>query len=164
MIIAGTTFNTATPTTATLDDGNVVAVGPTGAVSVQEAQHQGPAKQSITVTPQDYVLGTWIPTFLAVLFSIPWHLLASAVKEIEPFYQLHSIDGVLAKDSIALDYRASISVVATFTAIKKRHYLVWWSGLMFHELCLELPGEEYSFVLELIGQLIAFCGAVVALH
>ena len=54
--------------------------------------------------------------------------MASAIKEIEPFYQLHSADGALAEDSLALDYGASISILATITAIRKRHYVVWWSG------------------------------------
>ena len=42
--------------------------------------------------------------------------MASAIKEIEPFYQLHSADGALAEDSLALDYGASISILATITA------------------------------------------------
>lgn len=130
MIIAGTTFTTGNPTTATLGDGNVVVVGPTGAVSIQEAQEQETSNDPTSVTPRDYILGMWIPTIIAVLFSIPWHLLASAIKEIEPFYQLHSVNGVSAKDSLALDYGTSITIVATLNAIKKRHYLVWWSGLI----------------------------------
>jgi len=80
------------------------------------------------VEPQNYVLGAWLPTLLAVVLSIPWHLLTSAIKEIEPIYQLCSPDGVLAEDSIALNYKASSDVVAIAIAMKKRHYVVWWSG------------------------------------
>jgi len=81
------------------------------------------------VEPQNYVLGAWLPTLLAVVLSIPWHLLTSAIKEIEPIYQSCSPDGVLAEDSIALNYKASSDVVAIAIAMKKRHYVVWWSGL-----------------------------------
>ena len=126
VLIDGYFFNTADPTTATLDDGHVVVVGPTGAVSIQEL----PSQESLGLTPRDYVVGAFIPTILAVLFTIPWHLLASAVKEIEPFYQLHNADGISAEDSLMLNYRASINVVATVTAIRKKHYLVWWTGVL----------------------------------
>lgn len=124
--VGGFTFNTAYPTTATLPDGDVVVVGPTGAVSIQEAADgaEDPTKQPISVTPRDYLVCAFVPTILAVLFSIPWHLLVSAIKEIERLYQLHSADGALAENSIALEYRAPISAVATFVAIRKKHYLV----------------------------------------
>ena len=127
----GQTFYTASPTTATLSDGDVVMVGSSGALLIQQTPTEDPTKQPITgVTPQDYVLGAFVPTFIAVLFSIPWHLLASAIKELEPFYQLHHADSVLAEESIALNYRSTINLIAIFNAIRKRHYLVWWSGLL----------------------------------
>jgi hypothetical protein len=55
-------------------------------------------------------------------------LVSSTINEIEPFYQLHGADGALAEDSLALDYRASTSIIATITALRKRHYVVWFSG------------------------------------
>lgn len=43
-----------------------------------------------------------------------------------------------AEGSIALDYRASINVIATLSAITKGHFLVWSSGLI-SLLVLALP-------------------------
>lgn len=129
MVIDGTTFATGTPTTATLADNKVVVVWPSGSISVQDAKDRAP-KPKTYLTPEEYVLGAFVPTLLAVLFSIPWHLLASAIKEMEPFYQLQRPDGVTAENSIALDYRASINIIATLNAMKKGHFLVWWSGLV----------------------------------
>ena len=129
VVIDGTSFNTATPTTATLKGGKVVVVWPTGSVSIQEEQDRAPSKK-IAITPKEYIIGAFVPTILAVAYSIPWHLLASAIQEIEPFYQLQRSEGVTAQNSIALDYRASINVIATFSAITKGHFLVWWSGLI----------------------------------
>lgn len=48
----------------------------------------------------------------------------------EPFYQLQQPGGMAAENSIALDYRASINIVATFNAIRQGHFRVWWSGLV----------------------------------
>lgn len=87
VVIDGTSFNIATPTTATLRGGKVVVVWPTGSVSIQEAQDQAPPKK-ISLTPKEYIIGAFVPTLLAVIYSIPWHLLASAIQEMGPFDQL----------------------------------------------------------------------------
>ena len=111
-----------------------------------------PTKPKIGVTARDYVVGAFIPTILAVLFSIPWHLLHSAIKEIEPFYQLHNADGVSTDNSLTLDYRASVNVVATFTAMRKRRYLVWWSGIVSLIILLLPPLASETVFIGFVGQ------------
>lgn len=128
VFIGGTSFATASPTTATLSDGKIVVVDTSG-VSIQNAPNSTTPLKT-WVTPYEYITGGILPTLIAVIFSIPWHLLALAVKEIQPFYQLQHPDGVTAQDSMSLDYRYSINAMATITAIKRGHYLVWWSGLI----------------------------------
>ncbi|MCJ1346260.1 hypothetical protein MMC31_004475 [Peltigera leucophlebia] len=150
VVIDGTSFNTATPTTATLRGGKVVVVWPTGSVSIQEAQDRAPSKK-IFITPKEYIIGAFVPTILAVIYSIPWHLLASAIQEIEPFYQLQRPEGVSAEDSIALDYRASINVIATFSAITKGHFLVWWSGLISLLVLVLAPVASQTVFIGFIG-------------
>lgn len=150
VVIDGTSFNTATPTTATLTGGKVVVVWPTGSVSIQEAQDGLPSKK-ISITPKEYIIGAFVPTILAVIYSIPWHLLASAIKEIEPFYQLQRPEGVTAEESIALDYRASINVIATFSAITKGHFLVWWSGLISLLVLVLAPIASQTVFIGFIG-------------
>lgn len=150
VVIDGTNFNTATPTTATLGDGKVVVVLPTGSISIQEAE-DGPPSMKISVTPKEYIIGAFVPTILAVIYSIPWHLLASAIKEIEPFYQLQRPEGVAAEDSIALDYRASINVIATFSAITKGHFLVCWSGLISLLVLVLAPIASQTVFIGFIG-------------
>ena len=63
VFVDGNVFNTAYPTTSTMSDGHVVVVGPTGDVSIQEL----PSQQSPGLSPRDYVVGSFIPTILAVL-------------------------------------------------------------------------------------------------
>ena len=78
--------------------------------------------------------------------------MASAIKEIEPFYQLHNADGALAEDSLALDYRASISILGTITAIRKRHYVVWWSGAISLIILPLAPLASETLFVGLIGE------------
>lgn len=157
VVIDGTSFNTAAPTTATLKDGKVVVVWPTGSVSIQEAQDLAPPKK-IAITPKEYIIGAFVPTILAVVYSIPWHLLASAIQEIEPFYQLQRPEGVAAQDSIALDYRASINVIATFSAFRKGHFLVCWSGLISLLVLVLAPIASQTVFISFIGSCTATSG------
>jgi len=82
------------------------------------------------ISPHEYLIGAFIPIVLAVVFTIPWNILASAVKEIDPFYQMQRANGASAANSLMSDYKASISVVATMNAMSKGHFLVWGSGLL----------------------------------
>ena len=157
VVIDGTTFATGTPTTATLADGKVVVVWPSGSISVQDPKERAPERR-ISVTAKEYVLGAFIPTFLAVLFSIPWHLLASSIKEMEPFYQLQQPAGVAAENSIALDYRTSINIVATFNAIRKGHFLVWGSGLVSLMVLVVAPLSSETVFIGFEGRCTATSG------
>jgi hypothetical protein len=77
LIMEGQSFYTASETTATLSDGKIgVVVGPTGAVSMQEVHSRANSTQEPArfLTPHDYLIGAFIPTILAVVFSIPWQI------------------------------------------------------------------------------------------
>ena len=84
--------------------------------------------QSLSI--RDYVIGAFIPTLISVIFSIPWHILSSAIKEIEPVFQLQRADGAPGKTSICLSYKASITSISTLNALRNGHFLVWSSGLV----------------------------------
>ncbi|KAI4217327.1 MAG: hypothetical protein LQ351_000636 [Letrouitia transgressa] len=129
-IINGKTFSFDTPTTAAVASDKIVVVAPSGSVLVKDLPvHESPPQLRKSVTPKEYVSGAFLPTVLAVLFSIPWHILFAAIQEMEPFYQLTHPQGALARDSICLDYRASLNVVATVKAGLRGHFVVLCSGL-----------------------------------
>lgn len=157
VVIDGTTFSTGTPTTATLANGKVVVVWPSGSISIQDPKDRAP-KRKTSVTAKEYVLGAYVPTLIAVVFSIPWHLLASAIKEMEPFYQLQNPYGVTAENSIALDYRASVNILATLKAIRKGHFLVWWSGLVSLVVLVIAPLSSETVFIGFEGQCTATSG------
>jgi hypothetical protein len=46
----------------------------------------------------------YLPTVLAVIFSIYWTWIDLEIKRMEPYYQLSKDGGALAKDSLLLHY------------------------------------------------------------
>ena len=161
LYIDGSTFSTAIPTTATLNNDEILKVDPTGAISLlslpvdKSGNVSGEVKpegQVIRVVPRTYFIGAFLPTILAVLFSTPWPLLASAFQEMEPFYQLQHIQGVSASRSLLLDYKSSISVIATANAIRKGHFSVWWSGFISLAILLLAPLASEAVFIGFIGQ------------
>lgn len=161
LYIDGSTFSTATPTTVTLNNDEVLKVDPTGAISLLslpvdksgnvsgEAEH---ATQVIGIGPRKYFIGAFLPTILAVLFSAPWPLLSSALQEMEPFYQLQQFQGVSASKSLLLDYKGSINVIATVNALRWGHFPVWLSGIISLAILLLAPLASEAVFIGFIGQ------------
>ena len=161
LYIDGSTFSTAIPTTVTLNNDEVLKVNPTGAISLQslpvgksgnvsgEAEHETHVKG---ISSQSYFIGAFLPTILAVLFSTPWPLLASALQEMEPFYQLQHTQGVAASKSLLLDYKSSINVITTVKAIRRGHFSVWSSGLISLAILLLAPLASEAVFIGFIGE------------
>ena len=161
LYIDGSTFSTAIPTTATLNDYEILKLDPTGAISllslpvVKSGNVSGkeePETHVIGLSPQQYFIGAFLPTIIAVLFSAPWPLLASALQEIEPFYQLQQSQGVSASKSLLLDYKSSINVIVTVNAMRGGHFSVWSSGLISLAILLLAPLASEAVFIGFIGQ------------
>ena len=154
LYIGNKTVNMANPTTATLSGGGVLVVDPTG-VSVHipaNASGQADHNTRYGITEHRYIIGAFVPIVLAVLFSIPWHLLASALKEMEPFYQLQYPDGVVASKSLLLDYTNSINIVATANAFRNGLFFVWCSGLISLMVPLLAPLASETVFIGFVGK------------
>lgn len=155
LYIGEKTIDMASPTTATLSGGGVLVVDPTGGASVQipaNASGQAEHDRHYGVTEHQYIIGAFVPTILAVLFAIPWNLLASALQEMEPFYQLHNPEGVAASESLLLDYQNSINVAATVNAFRNGHFLVWCSGLISLMVPLLAPLASETVFIGFVGE------------
>ncbi|KAL8785769.1 MAG: hypothetical protein Q9213_003147 [Squamulea squamosa] len=152
-LVNGKTINYATPTTATLASGKVVVVDPSGAVTIQDIPNRSsPPQPKKSVTMRDYLVGAFLPTVLAVLFSIPWYILFTAVQEMEPFYQLADPQGALARDSICLDYRAYVKVVAILQAGLRGHSVVLWAGVCSIAVLALAPLASETVFIGFVGE------------
>lgn len=62
----------------------------------------------------------YLPTLLAVLYSIFWAWIDLDTKRLEPYYQLSKPGGSLGKDSILLHYPFDFIASVPIAAIKNR--------------------------------------------
>ena len=161
LYIDGSTFSTAIPTTATLNDYEILKLDPTGAISLLSlpieksgnvSGEEEPETHVIGIAPQQYFIGAFLPTIIAVLFSAPWPLLASALQEMEPYYQLQQFQGVSASKSLLLNYKSSINVIATVNAMRRGHFSVWLSGLISLTISQLAPLASEAVSIGFIGQ------------
>ena len=161
LFIDGKTLPTSSPTTVTLHDSEILKIDPTGAillhvppVNTSDVGSNGRVDEirTVGVTPRQYFIGAFLPTLLAVCFSIPLYLLASALQEMEPFYQLQRPEGTSAANSILLNYQNAISVVATFNAMVRGHFSVWGSGLISLAVLLLVPLASETVYIGFVGQ------------
>lgn len=62
----------------------------------------------------------YVPTIIAVLFSMLWTWVDLDIKRIQPWMELSKSTGATAKDSILLDYPSDFIAVAPIRAAKRR--------------------------------------------
>ncbi|OAA75486.1 hypothetical protein LEL_07474 [Akanthomyces lecanii RCEF 1005] len=70
----------------------------------------------------------YLPTIVAVLYSLAWNWVDLDVKRMQPWLQLSREKGALGKDSLFLDYPVDFVAFVPFKAAKKRHWAVFYSG------------------------------------
>lgn len=103
------------------------------------------------ITLLQYVSVAFVPLILAVLFTIPWRILDSTIRELEPFYQLARPGGALAEDSLCLDYGDNFLITTPFKAIFRGHYIVFWSSLLSLAVLILGPLSSEAFFVSLSG-------------
>ncbi|KAL5329724.1 hypothetical protein ACEPPN_003239 [Leptodophora sp. 'Broadleaf-Isolate-01'] len=103
------------------------------------------------ITLIQYVCVAFVPLILAVVFTIPWRVLDSAIRELEPFYQLARPGGALAEHSLCLNYGASFLITTPFKSISKGHFIVCWSSLISIAALFLAPLASEAFFVSLSG-------------
>lgn len=146
----GPTATGATPSGAPVSQGGR-ETGNVTVVVILPGQSSPPQPKE-SVTRKEYLIGAFLPTVLAVLFSIPWYILFSAVQEMEPFYQLADPQGALARDSLCLDYRASLNVVTTLRAGLRGHFVVLWAGICSIAVLALAPLASETVFIGFVGE------------
>jgi hypothetical protein len=62
----------------------------------------------------------YLPTVIAVMFSIYWAWIDLEIKRMEPYYQLSKENGALGKDSLLLHYPFDFLPFVPFKACRDR--------------------------------------------
>lgn len=62
----------------------------------------------------------YLPTIIAVLYSLAWSWVDADSKRLETFYQLSAPDGVCAEDSLNLEYAFAFGPVVPINSLRKR--------------------------------------------
>lgn len=70
----------------------------------------------------------------------------------EPFYQLADPQGALARDSLCLDYRASLNVVTTLRAGLRGHFVVLWAGICSIAVLALAPLASETVFIGFVGE------------
>jgi Protein of unknown function (DUF3433) len=92
-----------------------------------------------TFTKLDYFLSLYLPTLLAVLLQTVWAVVFAATKMMEPFYQLASPDGALAKDSILVEYLSSAMSISTLRTMLSGHWVMLLASVIYFSAGLLAP-------------------------
>lgn len=100
---------------------------------------------------RDYIIGAFIPTIIAVLFSIPWGIIDTAAKEMEPFVRLASTDGSSARDSLCLDYPGDLLIVSPFKSLSRGHWIIFLTSVLSLGALIVAPLSSETVFISLQG-------------
>ncbi|KAJ4255512.1 hypothetical protein NW762_009507 [Fusarium torreyae] len=70
----------------------------------------------------------YVPTIIAVLYSMIWSWIDLDVKRMQPWFELSKPDGATAEDSLFLDYQYEFVALVPFKAAKRKHWPVFFGG------------------------------------
>ncbi|KAF1935402.1 hypothetical protein EJ02DRAFT_428471 [Clathrospora elynae] len=84
-------------------------------------------------TADDIALGQsfsylYLPTIIALVFSVFWNWMDLQIKRVEPYYQLSKPDGAWGKDSLLLSYPFDFLPFVPLSAFRNRHWAVFWAS------------------------------------
>lgn len=104
------------------------------------------------ITRRQYILVAFTPLIVAVLFTIPWRIVDTTIREMEPFYQLQKEGGALAEHSLCLDYSTSLLITTPFKSVFRGHFMVFWSSLISIAVLTLAPLSSEAYFVSLSGQ------------
>jgi len=110
-----------------------------------------PAEPALIATAEeDYFVFSTLPTLVALLFVIPWKIISTNLKSMEPFHQLLGPKGAKGDHSILLSYAGASGVFAPILALKRGHWLVAIGSVLEYGSALVPPLAAESVIPGLI--------------
>ncbi|RTE79961.1 hypothetical protein BHE90_005539 [Fusarium euwallaceae] len=70
----------------------------------------------------------YVPTIIAVLYSMVWSWIDLDVKRMQPWFELSKPKGATAENSLFLDYQYEFVALVPFRAAKAKHWPVFFAG------------------------------------
>ncbi len=70
----------------------------------------------------------YLPTIVAVLYSLAWNWVDLDVKRMQPWLELSKPRGATGEMSLFLDYPVDFVAIVPFKAAKRKHWAVFYSG------------------------------------
>ncbi|KAF5264365.1 hypothetical protein FOXYS1_4861 [Fusarium oxysporum] len=70
----------------------------------------------------------YVPTIIAVLYSMIWSWIDLDVKRMQPWFELSKKSGTTAENSLFLDYQYEFVALVPFKAAKQKHWPVFFGG------------------------------------
>ena len=93
-----------------------------------------------------YILWTYTPSIVAVLYGVIWMLVDADVKRLEKYRQLSHVNGCLGAASICLDYHYFWSPFSIVQALRYRQWAVACSSVGYVLSLLVVPNlQSYVF-------------------
>ncbi|KAF4633241.1 hypothetical protein G7Y89_g4876 [Cudoniella acicularis] len=131
------------------------AIYPTATIVNSTGTYFAWSNDMTTLAPQitldQYVTVSFVPLIIAVLYTIPWRILDSTFREMEPFYQLNQHGGALGRNSLCLDYSTSFLITVPFKALYRGHFIPFWSSLISLSVLVLAPLSSEAFFVSLSG-------------
>ncbi|KAM5342421.1 hypothetical protein ACJ41O_013387 [Fusarium nematophilum] len=70
----------------------------------------------------------YVPTIIAVLYSMVWSWIDLDVKRMQPWFELSKPGGATGEDSLFLDYQYEFVALVPFKAARRKHWPVFFGG------------------------------------
>ncbi|KAK8065368.1 hypothetical protein PG997_012115 [Apiospora hydei] len=101
---------------------------------VQKSQRQGGglalSESPDNLPPAVNLAYLYLPTIIAVVYSLAWNWVASDTKRLQPWLEMSKPRGAPAENSLLLDYPSTFFGWVPFKAASRRHWPVFLSGMV----------------------------------
>ncbi|KAL5608997.1 hypothetical protein FOVSG1_003678 [Fusarium oxysporum f. sp. vasinfectum] len=105
------------------------------AVAVETLAQRSAAQGGLALSPSlDDMPGyakfsyLYVPTIIAVLYSMLWSWIDLDVKRMQPWLELSKREGATAENSLFLDYQYEFVALVPFKSAKRKHWPVFFGG------------------------------------
>jgi hypothetical protein len=105
---------------------------------------------SYVFTEEQYFVGAFLPTIIAVLFALPWMILDDRVRNLEPFHQLSRKQGASGA-TLCMDYISPFAFAAPVKALMAGHWAPLLTSLLSISTIFIAPLASETVSIRLTG-------------